>query len=69
VENHTWAAAPQEIETVDKHFLLVHEAQEKATGIHWNQSDFEAYERNGIGNVPAAKIVSAIEAVVRRTPS
>ncbi len=67
VENHTCAAAPREKETAD--FLLVREAYEKATGNRWNQSDSEAYEQNRIGEVPAAQIVSVLDAVVRRTPT
>jgi hypothetical protein len=69
VENHTCAAAPREKETADQNFLLVREAYEKATGNRWNQSDSEAYEQNRIGNVSAFRIVSVIEAVVRRTPT
>lgn len=45
------------------------EAYEKATGNRWNRSDSEAYEQNKIGNVPLAKIISVLEAVVRRTPT
>jgi len=69
VENHTCAAAPREKETAEQDFLLVREAYEKATGNRWNQSDSEAYEQNKIGKVPTAKIVSVLEAVVRRTPT
>jgi hypothetical protein len=69
VENHTCAAAPREKETAEQSFLLVREAYEKATGNRWNQSDSEAYEQNRIGSVPAFRIVSVIEAVVRRTPT
>jgi len=69
VENHTCAAAPPEKETAEQNFLLVREAYEKATGNRWNQSDSEAYEQNSIGNVPATKIISVIEAVARRTPT
>jgi len=67
VENHTCAAAPREKETAD--FLLVREAYEKATGNRWSQSDSEAYEHNGIANVPPEKIISTVETVVRRTPT
>jgi hypothetical protein len=67
VENHTCAAAPREKETAN--FLLVCEAYEKATGNRWNQSDSEAYVQNSIRNVPANKIASVIETVVRRTPT
>ncbi len=69
VENHTCAAAPREKETVEQDFLLVREAYEKATGNRWNQSDSEAYEQNGIENVPTAKIISVLDAVTRRTPT
>ncbi len=69
VENHTCAAAPREKETAEQNFLLVREAYEKATGNRWNQSDSEAYEQNSIANVPAAKIISVLEAVARRTPT
>ena len=67
VENHTCAAAPPEKETTN--FLLVREAYEKATGNRWNQSDSEAYEQNRIGDIPAAQIISVLDAVVRRTPT
>jgi len=70
VENHTSAAAPREREeTAERDFLLVREAYEKATGNRWSQSDFEAYEQYGIRNVPAAKIISVLESVIRRTPT
>ncbi len=69
MENHTCAAAPREKETTEHDFLLVREAYEKATGNRWNQSDSEAYEQNSIANVPIAKIISVVEAVVRRTPT
>ena len=69
VENHTCAAAPREKETAEQNFLLVREAYEKATGNRWNQSDSEAYKQNNIGSVPANKIASVIETVVRRTPT
>jgi hypothetical protein len=69
VENHTCAAAPPEKETAEQNFLLVREAYEKATGNRWNQSDSEAYEQNKIVDVPAAKTVSVLDAVVRRTPT
>jgi hypothetical protein len=69
VENHRGAAAPREKETAEQHFRLVRGAYEKATGNRWNQSDSEAYEQNSIGNFPAAKVVSVIEAVAQRTPT
>ncbi len=67
VENHSCAAAPREKETAE--FLLVREAYEKATGNRWSQSDSEAYLQNNIANLPATKIVSVLETVVRRTPT
>jgi hypothetical protein len=69
VENHTCAAAPREKETAEQNFLLVREAYGKATGNRWNQSDSEAYDQNNIGNMPAARIVSILETVARRTPT
>jgi hypothetical protein len=60
---------PPEKETAEQNFLLVREAYEKATGNRWNQSDSEAYEQNIIVDVPAAKTVSVLDAVVRRTPT
>ena len=70
VENHRGAAAPRERqETADRHVALVRTAYEKATGNRWNKSDSEAYDENGIKRVPADKIISAIEAVTRRTPA
>ncbi|MBN1567404.1 MAG: hypothetical protein JXA73_06130 [Acidobacteria bacterium] len=70
VENHSRAAAPRERkETADPDLSLVRAAYEKATGNRWNKSDSEAYHQNGVGNVPVAKTISAIDAVVRRTPT
>ena len=40
-----------------------------ATENRWNQSDSEVYEQNKIGNVPATKVISVIDAVARRTPT
>ncbi len=59
VENHSCAAAPRERkENAGEDFLLVRAAYEKATGNRWSKVDSEAYHQNGIGKVPAAKIVS-----------
>jgi hypothetical protein len=69
VENHRGASAPREIKTGEQDFLLVRKAYEKATGNRWNQSDSETYQQNSIGNLLATKIVSAIAAVARRTPT
>jgi hypothetical protein len=69
-ENHSCAAAPRERkETADQDISLVLAAYEKATGNRWNKSDSEAYHQNGIGNVSVDKTISALEAVVRRTPT
>jgi hypothetical protein len=68
VENQICAAAPSEKEVTAVHdFVLVKAAYEKATGNRWNQSDSEAYEQSKAANVPAAKIISVIEAVSGRT--
>src|SRR5213596_2736361 len=68
VENHSSAAAPREkLVSTDRHFALVRDAYEKATGNTWNVSDFTAYEEHGLEKLPAEKIVSAIHAVARRT--
>src|SRR5207247_6136321 len=56
-----------DLENADRHFALVRAAYEKATGNRWSQSDSEAYNENGIHKLPAAKIVSAMEAVAGRT--
>jgi hypothetical protein len=70
VENHRRAAAPRERQdTADGDFALVRTAYEKATGNRWNKSDSEAYNENGIKKVPVDKIISVLEAVVRRTPA
>jgi hypothetical protein len=70
VENHRCAAAPRERkENADRNFLLVQAAYEKATGNRWNKSDSEAYYQNSIENMPAAKIISVLESVARRTPT
>src|SRR4030095_9184932 len=70
VENHRCAAAPRERkENAGRGFALVRTAYEKATGNRWNKSDSEAYNENGIEKVPIDKVISALEAVVRRTPA
>ncbi len=38
-------------------------------GTGWRKSDSEAYNENGLQKVSAAKIISALEAVARRTPA
>jgi hypothetical protein len=70
LENHRSAAAPQEIaENADRYFELVQAAYERATGNRWNKSDSDAYYQNRIENFPAAKVISVLEAVARRTPA
>src|SRR5438876_668634 len=70
LENHSCAAEPRERhENADRHFALVRAAYERATGNRWKKSDSEAYNENGLEKVPAEKIISALEAVARRTPA
>src|SRR5439155_15300337 len=70
LENHSCAAEPRERqENTDRHFALVRTAYERATGNRWKKSDSEAYNENGLKKVPAEKIISALEAVARRTPA
>jgi hypothetical protein len=69
-ENPSSAAAPRgKKETAYDDLSLVRTAYEKATGNRWNKSDSEAYQQNAIGNVPIARIISALEAVTQRTPA
>ncbi len=69
VENHSGAAAPREKqESAERHFALVRDAYEKATGNTWNDSDSAAYEENSLQRVPTEKIIPVLEAVARRTP-
>jgi hypothetical protein len=69
VENHNRAAAPRESpESAVQHLTLVRAAYEKATGNRWKKSDSEAYAENGLKKLPAETIISAVEAVVQRTP-
>jgi|SRR5262245_45394782 len=64
------STTPQERpETAGRDSALVRAAYEKATGNHWNKSDSEAYNENGIKKVPVNKIISVLEAVARRTPA
>jgi len=70
VENHSSAAVPRESqESGDQHLTLVQSAYERATGNRWNRSDHETYVQNGLRNMPADKIISALEAVANRTPA
>jgi hypothetical protein len=67
-----WKTTPARLRsqrTAGQHFLLVREAYKKATGNRWNQSDSEAYQQNKIGDLPATKIISDLDAVTRRTPT
>ena len=68
VENHSRAAAPRERqENGDRHFALIREAYERATGNTWSDSDSGAYEENGLGKFPVEKITAVLDAVARRT--
>src|SRR5688572_26139385 len=70
VENHSSAAQPRERQDgVGRDLELVRAAYEKATGNRWTKSDSAAYDENGIRNVPIEKILSTLQAVVRRTPA
>jgi hypothetical protein len=70
VENHSAAAPPRERQaSVGRDFELVRAAYENATGNRWTKSDSEAYDENGIRNLPVEKILSTLQAVVRRTPA
>src|SRR5439155_1838904 len=70
VENHSRAAAPRERDVCsNQDFALVRDAYERATGNRWKKSDSEAYKENGLEKIPAEKIISALEAVARRTPA
>jgi hypothetical protein len=69
-ENHKGAALPRERKTpAGSDFDLVRAAYEKTTENRWNQSDTEAYEKHRLDGTPATKIISVMEAVVRRTPA
>jgi hypothetical protein len=70
VENHSRAAAPRERQaSADRHFALVRDAYERATGNTWNDSDSSAYAENGLEEVPVEKILSALDVVARRIPA
>src|SRR5436309_636319 len=70
LEDHSCAAEPRERqENADRQFALIRAAYERATGNRWKKSDSEAYNENGLKKVPAQKIISALEAVARRTPA
>jgi hypothetical protein len=70
VENHSRAAAPRERQdSAGRDFELVRAAYERATGNRWTKSDSVAYDENGIRNVPVEKILSTLQAVIRRTPA
>ena len=53
----------------DRDFALVRDGYERATGNRWKKSDSEAYNENGLEKIPAETIISALEAVARRTPA
>ena len=60
---------PCNTQNANRGFALVRTASETATGNLWNESDSEAYDENGIEKVAVDKVISALEAVARRTPA
>jgi hypothetical protein len=69
VENHNRAAVPRERpDSAVQHLAGVRAAYEKATGNRWKKSDSDAYEENGLKKLPVETIISAVEAVSKRTP-
>jgi hypothetical protein len=70
VKNHRCAAAPRVRKSgADSDYWLVRAAYEKATGNRWNKSDSQTYRENCIEKAPADKIITVLQAVVRRTPA
>jgi hypothetical protein len=69
-QNYRGAAPPREKNPpAGSDFDLVRAAYEKATGNYWRQSDTEAYMKHRLNGIPAGKIISALNAVVMRTPT
>jgi len=69
VENHRAAAAPRERQEISDHdFALVRATYENATGNRWSKSDSQTYAEHGLNQVPVDKIISVLQAVIRRTP-
>jgi hypothetical protein len=46
----------------------VQAAYERLTGNRWNKADSASYSENALDQVPVERIVSVLEAVIRRTP-
>jgi hypothetical protein len=68
--DHSGAAARREKKTPgNPDVVRVRTAYEKATGNQWSNSDTETYEKHGLGQMPADKIVSVLEAVLQRIPT
>ena len=55
-------------EISNRDFAAVRATYEKVTGNLWSQSDFETYAVHGLDRVPVERIISALEAVSRRSP-
>jgi hypothetical protein len=67
--DHSGAAPPREKETNrESDFDRVRTAYERFTGNRWNKSDTEAYEKHRLDQIPAGRVVSVLDAVVKRIP-
>jgi len=63
------AAAPREKDGISNYdFAAVRSTYENVTGNLWSQSDSETYAEHGLNQVPVERIISALEAVSRRSP-
>jgi hypothetical protein len=69
-KHHNGAAAPPEKQSAACGDLaIVRAAYEKATGNRWSKLDTEAYQGNGLYEIPVSKIISILETVPHRTPA
>jgi hypothetical protein len=69
-KDHRRAAAPRERQgEASPHLKLVRSAYERLTGNSWTAADSRVYDENQIADVPADRVVSALEAVSQRTPA
>ena len=67
--DHSGAAPPRERETNrDSDFDRVRAAYERFTGNRWSKSDTEAYDKHRLDQIPAGRVVSVLDAVVKRIP-
>jgi hypothetical protein len=67
--NHSGAAAPRDKETnQESDFDRIRAAYERFTGNRWSGADSEAYEKHGLDEIPVGRIISVLEAVVKRIP-